>query len=62
MIYTILYAITEYTVGEVKSEKFEAYKNYDFVSYNQILIDYMIVKNPKRMQVGNIPDKSPLKS
>jgi hypothetical protein len=55
MIYTILYAITEYTVGEVKSEKFEAYKNYDFVSFNQILIDYMIVQNPEKMVVGDIP-------
>jgi len=58
MIYTILYSITEYTVGEVKGEKYDSYKNYDFVSFNQILIDYMIVKDPKKMQVGSVPDKS----
>lgn len=57
MIYTILYAITEYTVGEIKSDKYQSYKNFDFVSFNQVLIDYMIVENPKKLQVGGVPDK-----
>ena len=56
LIYTILYTITKYTVGKSKSSDYREYKLYDFESFNQVPIDFMIVQEPKTLQVAHIPD------
>lgn len=49
LIYTILYTITKYTVGKSKSSDYREYKHYDFDSFNQVPIDFMIVQEPKTL-------------
>lgn len=56
LIYTILYTITKYTVGKSKNTDYREYKLYDFDSFNQVPIDFMIVQEPKTLQVAQIPD------
>ena len=51
LIYAILYSITEHTVGIKKSEDFKNYQQYDFTNKNVVLIEYMIVKNPSKIEL-----------
>jgi len=56
LIYTILYTITKYTVGSPR-DSVEAFKKYDFDSFHEKAIDFMAVKDPKCMEVAEIPDE-----
>jgi hypothetical protein len=43
LIYTILHAITEHTVGMTKKASWTDYKNYDFTNQNNFTIDSMVI-------------------
>lgn len=43
LVYTILYTITEHTVGRSKSDDWKIYQNYDFINKNEFLIESMVV-------------------
>ena len=57
IIYTILFSITEHTVGRPKSKDWRKYEMYDFMNGdhltgNQNLIESMIVRNPNQLKVA----------
>jgi len=58
LIYSILVGITEHTVGQVKSKDWKQYQSYDFSNKNKILIESMIVTNPRRIEIASVPVNS----
>jgi hypothetical protein len=59
MVYTILFSITEHTVGRIKNKDWKNYQMYDFMNgknmtKNEILIESMIVRDPDSLRVAKL--------
>lgn len=52
LIYTILFAVTEHTVGALRIQTdWKVYSNHHFLNRNEIVIECLAIKNPEALQV-----------
>jgi len=62
LVYSILFTVTEHTVGIPKSIDWKIYQPYDFINKNEFLIESMTVRNPESFAVVKSSDVQKRKS